>query len=255
MVKGSGSPRSSETRRSRFIYRHSQPLSAPKGGIDGAGFYPPLNQRTYVEDGIRVDQDVPVKLRDGATIYLDIYRPDGPEGVSNLPAIVAWGCYGKRPGDSPNKDWNIYGVPPDTVSKMTKFEGPDPAYWCRHGYAVINVDSRGSGNSEGNLQALGHAGRRRRSRRGRVAGRAGVVQRQGEDVRQLGAGDVPVVRRGRAAAAPHLHRRLGGHRGPLPGVRHRQRDPRTRVQRLRDEHQRAVPATSRTTWGCSRSIR
>jgi predicted acyl esterase len=137
------------------LYRHSQPLSAPKGGIDGAGFYPPLNPRTYVEDGIRVDQDIPVMLRDGAKIYLDIYRPDGPEGVSNLPAILAWGWYGKRPGDSPNKDWNIHGVPPDTVSKMTKFEGPDPAYWCKHGYAVINADSRGSGNSEGNLQAWG----------------------------------------------------------------------------------------------------
>jgi predicted acyl esterase len=137
------------------LYRHSQPLSAPKGGIDGAGFYPPLNPRTYIEDGIRIDQDIPVMLRDGAKIYLDIYRPDGPEGVSNLPAILAWGWYGKRPGDSPNKDWNIHGVPPDTVSKMTKFEGPDPAYWCKHGYAVINADSRGSGNSEGNLQAWG----------------------------------------------------------------------------------------------------
>jgi len=137
------------------IYRKSLPISAPKGGIDGAGFYPPLNPRTYVEDGIRVDQDVPVILRDGVKIYLDLYRPAGPEGLSDLPAILAWGWYGKRPGDSPNKDWDVHGVPPEAVSKMTKFEGPDPAYWCRHGYAVLNVDSRGSGCSEGNLQAWG----------------------------------------------------------------------------------------------------
>ena len=138
------------------LYKSSLPLLAPKAmGVDGAGYFPPLNPRTYVEDGIRVDQDVPVKLRDGVTVYVDIYRPDGPAGVSDLPAILAWGWFGKRPGDSPKKDWQIHGVPPDTVSKMTKFEGPDPAYWCRHGYAVINADSRGAGNSEGNLQAWG----------------------------------------------------------------------------------------------------
>jgi predicted acyl esterase len=138
------------------LYKTSLPLLAPKAqGVDGVGYFPPLNPRTYVEDGIRVDQDVPVKLRDGVTVYVDLYRPDGPEGVSNLPTILAWGWFGKRPGDSPKKDWQIHGVPPDTVSKMTKFEGPDPAYWCRHGYAVINADSRGAGNSEGNLQAWG----------------------------------------------------------------------------------------------------
>jgi uncharacterized protein len=113
-------------------------------------FYPPLDQRTYVEDGIRVDQDRPVKLRDGATIYVDVYRPDGPTGSADLPALVAWGWYGKRPGDAP-REWQVLGVPPDTVSKMAKFEGPDPAYWCKQGYAVVNVDSRGSGNSDGNL--------------------------------------------------------------------------------------------------------
>lgn len=90
--------------------------------MEGVGFYPPLNQRTYVEDGIRVDQDVPVTLRDGAVVYVDIYRPDGPAGEVELPSILAWCWYGKRPGDSPNRDWQVFGVPPDTVSKMTKFE-------------------------------------------------------------------------------------------------------------------------------------
>jgi predicted acyl esterase len=141
------------------IFRPS-PAGAPAttqtagSGFEPPRFYPPLNRRTYVEDGIRVDQDVPVKLRDGVTIYVDIYRPDGPEGISNLPAILAWGFYGKRPGDSP-KEWAILGVPPGTVSDMTKFEGPDPAYWCRQGYAVVNADSRGAGNSEGNLPIWG----------------------------------------------------------------------------------------------------
>lgn len=137
------------------IFRPSPP---PRGAhelnLDGLGFHPPFNQRTYIEDGIRVDQDVPVKLRDGTTIYVDVYRPDGPEGLSNLPTILAWCFFGKRPGDSP-KTWQAFGVPPDTFSKMARFEGPDPGYWCKQGYAVVNADSRGAGHSEGNLVVWG----------------------------------------------------------------------------------------------------
>ena len=48
-------------------------------------------------------------------------------------------------------EWQIMGVPPHTVSKMAKFESPDPAYWCYQGYAVANVDVRGAGHSEGDV--------------------------------------------------------------------------------------------------------
>jgi putative CocE/NonD family hydrolase len=34
-------------------------------------------------------------------------------------------------------------------------EGPDPAYWCNHGYAVIYVDARGSFFSEGDIYYWG----------------------------------------------------------------------------------------------------
>ena len=63
----------------------------------GHGFCAKFNQRTYKnEDGIICEQDVPVKLRDGTIIYTDIYRP---EGETNIPCIVSWSYYGKRPGD------------------------------------------------------------------------------------------------------------------------------------------------------------
>lgn len=134
------------------IYRRSAPLDAPKEfPLAGAGYYPPLNQRTYVEDGIRVDQDVPLELRDGTTIYVDVYRPANTTDHDELPAILAWCWYGKRPGDESSEDWTTFGVPPGTHSQMVKFEGPDPAYWCKKGYAVVNADSRGAGNSEGRL--------------------------------------------------------------------------------------------------------
>ncbi len=115
-------------------------------------FMSPLNQRTYSpEDGIVCDQDVAVKMRDGITIYADIYRP---EGETNLPVIVSWSFYGKRPFDA-QSEWKIMGVPSSTVSNMAKFESADPGYWCRKGYAVANVDPRGIGHSEGDFIQFG----------------------------------------------------------------------------------------------------
>lgn len=111
-------------------------------------YLPPLNSRTYVaEEGIICMQDVPVKMRDGITIYVDIYKPEHVEKVS---LIVSWSFYGKRPFDG-QSEWQIMGVPPATVSNMSKFESADPGYWCRRGYAVANVDPRGIGHSEGDF--------------------------------------------------------------------------------------------------------
>lgn len=112
----------------------------------------PLNHRTYIaEEGIECMQDVPVKMRDGVTIYVDIYKPAGEVKV---PLIISWSFYGKRPFDG-QSDWQIMGVPPQTVSDMSKFESPDPGYWCRRGYAVANVDPRGIGHSEGDFMQFG----------------------------------------------------------------------------------------------------
>ena len=40
-------------------------------------------------------------------------------------------------------------------SGLTKFEAPDPSYWCAHGYAVCNPDMRGIAHSEGNTTMVG----------------------------------------------------------------------------------------------------
>lgn len=127
-------------------------LDPAKMGQAKRGVCPPLNPRTYIaEPGIICQQDVAVTLRDGTVIYADIYRPEGEEKV---PLIVAWGFYGKRPNEG-GGEWQIMGVVPGTVSKMAKFEGPDPAYWCKIGYAVANVDARGTGYSEGDVNFFG----------------------------------------------------------------------------------------------------
>jgi putative CocE/NonD family hydrolase len=48
------------------------------------------------------------------------------------------------------------GVPREWLSGLEKWEGPDPAFWCAEGYAVINVDTRGAFSSEGKLLIFGH---------------------------------------------------------------------------------------------------
>lgn len=73
----------------------------------------------YVRNLI-VAENVAIKLCDGVTIYADLIRPK--DNLNDLPTIISWCFYGKPPGDSP-KEWQIFGVPPETCPKMTKFEG------------------------------------------------------------------------------------------------------------------------------------
>ena len=116
--------------------------------INGWGDWPELNPRTYeVSPGIICDQDVAIKMRDGTTTYADIYRPK--HTTEKIPAIIAWSFYGKRPSADYEFEWQTYGVPYGSHSIYAKFEGPDPLYWCHQGYAIINYDIRGIGNSEG----------------------------------------------------------------------------------------------------------
>lgn len=111
-----------------------------------------FNPHTYVAaPGIICEQDVAVEMRDGIKLYCDIFRPETSGEDEQVPAILAWSNYGKRPNEfRTGKDVGYTpGVPVGAVSEMAKFEAADPAYWCPNGYAVINVDIRGIGYSEG----------------------------------------------------------------------------------------------------------
>ncbi len=97
---------------------------------------------------IRWDRDVPIRLRDGVTIYTDVLRP---VGGGKAPAIVAWSPYGKT---IPQTDVQS-GVDPKEVTGLSKSEGPDAGFWVCHGYAVVNPDARGAGKSQGDVHAWG----------------------------------------------------------------------------------------------------
>ena len=144
------------------------PLFVPSTPIS-ASSYPGLNEHSFIlpagfrqEEGrmattcpILVEQDIPVHLRDGVTIRVDIFRPVGTEKV---PVLMGWSSYGKR------ASWltlDLFGHPTRMDVKkewedgLNKFEGPNPAYWVAHGYAVASPDPRGVFMSEGDIQAWG----------------------------------------------------------------------------------------------------
>ena len=97
---------------------------------------------------IVLEKDVAVTLRDGVTIYVDLFRPAGTDEV---PVIIAWSPYGKSEGTAPGVAglFNLIGLDDGVRSGLEKWEGPDPAYWCGHGYAICNPDARGVADSDG----------------------------------------------------------------------------------------------------------
>lgn len=94
------------------------------------------------------EKDVPVQMRDGVTIYADVFRPAGSEKV---PVIMAWSPYGKAQGSSlaVMGVFGLVGLDNSIVSGLEKFEGADPAYWVAQGYAICNPDMRGIVDGEG----------------------------------------------------------------------------------------------------------
>jgi putative CocE/NonD family hydrolase len=101
-------------------------------------------------------KDIPIKLRDGTTLYGDVFRPIGSEEES-VSAILTWSPYGKTGTGHLGLDmmpWRV-GVPKDKTSDLESFEGLDPAEWIQRGYAVVNVDARGVFYSEGDIQQWG----------------------------------------------------------------------------------------------------
>lgn len=109
---------------------------------------------TVLPVDIIFERDVPVALRDGITIYVDIFRPAGSDKV---PVLVAWSPYGKAQGTTPEVIglYGMLGMNVGAMSGLAKFEGPDPAYWCAQGYAVCNPDPRGIGESDGDSAMFG----------------------------------------------------------------------------------------------------
>ncbi|OQV07088.1 hypothetical protein CLAIMM_11572 [Cladophialophora immunda] len=112
--------------------------------------------RRPLDSDLIFERDVPVILRDGCKIYMDVFRPPSSDSIP-VAAIVAWSPYGKQGNGFQSLDrvpWRA-GIPKDWTSDLEKFEAPDPAEWCPRGYAIVNIDVRGTFDSEGDQVAQG----------------------------------------------------------------------------------------------------
>ena len=101
--------------------------------------------------GVVAEWDVPVAVRDGTLLRVNVFRPATGDPV---PVIVCAHPYGKdgipaRSGGV-NGQYRVFPQPhPIAFSEWTGWEAPDPATWVPRGYAVVNADLRGAGTSGG----------------------------------------------------------------------------------------------------------
>jgi predicted acyl esterase len=109
---------------------------------------------TAPASGIRFERDVAVRMRDGAQLRANVFRPDR---AGQWPVMMSAHPYGKNVlprhtpfGYLPLKRYRFIRQPdPVTFSAYTSWEAPDPSFWVPRGYAVVNVDLRGFGTSDG----------------------------------------------------------------------------------------------------------
>lgn len=119
-----------------------------------AAMRPPVTVYPMPAD-VTKDEDVAVAMRDGVILRLNLFRPADASGP--LPVIVSAHPYGKdsiptktRSGWKLNSQFRIMNQPePLRISDQTSWEAPDPAWWAQQGFAVINLDTRGGGHSDG----------------------------------------------------------------------------------------------------------
>lgn len=118
-----------------------------------AALHPPVTVYPMPAD-VTKNEDVEVQMRDGVVLRLNLFRP---AGNGPFPVILSAHPYGKdrvpkKKGSrwSLNKQFRIMNQPePLRISDQTSWEAPDPVWWVQQGYAVVNLDTRGGGHSDG----------------------------------------------------------------------------------------------------------
>jgi len=117
-----------------------------------------MESRTETRDGMRITWHQPIEMDDGLVLRADVYRPvaDG-----RYPVILSHGVYAKGLAyqDGYPMQWGqMVAAHPEileaSTNKYQAWEVTDPERWVPHGYAVVRVDSRGSGWSPGYLDPL-----------------------------------------------------------------------------------------------------
>ncbi|MFB7121577.1 CocE/NonD family hydrolase [Bacillus tropicus] len=103
----------------------------------------------YGNQEMIMEKDVPIKMRDGITLYVNVFRPDKP---GRFPVVMSMDPYNKDGLPtfvSSRPIWPTTGVIDTSI--YTPMESPDPGFWVPNDYVLVKVAARGSSNSEGEL--------------------------------------------------------------------------------------------------------
>ena len=118
-----------------------------------------LHERSEVRDGMRITWNAPIRMTDGAVLRADVYRPLDED--QRCPVILSHGVYAKGltyDQGYPMQWQKMIADHPEILEGSTNryqaWEVTDPERWVPHGYAVVRVDSRGAGWSEGLLDPM-----------------------------------------------------------------------------------------------------
>jgi predicted acyl esterase len=188
-------------RNSSYTYRFRGPMADPalRGGAA------PVYRRT-TDLNMIIERDVPVRLRDGVTMYVDVCRP---EDEAPAAPIIGWGPYGKHGHTRYATVFPNAGVNQDALSPYTAFEALDPVWWVPKGYAIINPDPRGTWHSQGRATYVSPEETRDFCDLIQWAGTQALVQWEGRTVRSFLSGGSAMVRRGRETGASGRNQSLG----------------------------------------------
>nr|WP_218681008.1 CocE/NonD family hydrolase [Rhodococcus qingshengii] len=110
-----------------------------------------------MRDGTRIGFDVPVPTTDGTVLGADVFLPD--TGTPSQ-VIMTMGPYGKGrrfQDETHTSRWHrLVDEHPEILAaspcEYMTYETVDPQLWTVAGYAVVRVDSRGTGTSPGHLE-------------------------------------------------------------------------------------------------------
>lgn len=109
--------------------------------------------RSEIRDGMQIDWDARIPMDDGVVLRADVFRP---ADNGKCPVILNYGPYAKGHAfqDSRKFAWERMikqkpEVAAGTTNKYQNWEVVDPEKWVPDGYAIVRVDSRGTGRSPG----------------------------------------------------------------------------------------------------------
>ena len=104
-------------------------------------------------DGMRIIWDAEIKASDGLIMRADVFMP---EKEGKYPVILSYGPYAKNLSfqEGYKSQWlrvckGAPNVLEGSSNKYQNWELVDPEKWCPDGYAVVRVDSRGTGCTPG----------------------------------------------------------------------------------------------------------